>query len=122
MSENAIEQIDRDRFPKLTRWLRDKSNSSNLDSFLSSPTGELLIDVLREFAIPEQSPENIGKTHTPEIQAKLAFIQCIQSGQHLSIENLLALRHALVIPEQNSQGEWTGKARIDEQVERQKEI
>jgi len=122
MPDNSIHAIDPDRLPKTTRWHRDKSHANILDTFLRTPTGELLIDVLREFAIPEQTPQNLGLANVIELQAKLAFIQCINSGQHLTVENLLSLRHSKEDSGEDTLEEWTGDARVSRKAESQKEV
>lgn len=123
MSEDSpINEIDPDRFPKLLQWCRDTSNSDQLKLFMASPVGTLLIDVLREAAIPEQTVPNLGAAETDQLMHKLAFMQLLQSGQNLTVENLLALRHPVVAPEQDSLGEWTGGIRVENQMEAQKEV
>lgn len=81
-----------------------------------------MIDVLRELAIPEQNLANLGSANVTDLQSRLAFMQVLQSGQNLTVENMLALRHAIVLPDQGDLGEWTGGTRVEEQIESQKTI
>lgn len=104
--------VDMNRFPKLARWLRDDANTTWLSSLLNSPQGELLFDVLEELAKPSQTIENLGSrvSDPGNLDVLLARMQCITSGQFLTIENLRSLQYPVELPtEMDNQG-WQGQA------------
>lgn len=95
--------VNPDFQPKLAQWFAGSSNATWLQSVLNTPEGNLLVEVLRESALPVE--HSLHGTGDESYLARLAITHAKQVGVRNCVETLISLRHPAEIPQEISK-EW----------------
>jgi hypothetical protein len=93
--------VNADLQPKLAEWFSGQANTTWLQAMLDTPQGHLLIEVLRESALPAES--DLHGTGDESYLARLAIAHAKQVGVRNCVETLVSLRHPSVTPTEVSQ-------------------
>lgn len=102
---SATKPIEPDLNPHLTRWITSPENAAWLRKIVTSERGKLLMGVLEEMAMPQEDFHSIDAINT-ETTAKLAYRQCLSSGQTLCIRNIRLLAVPVEPVKELDHGGW----------------
>jgi len=95
--------INADLQPKLAEWFASQSNMTWLQAVLNTPEGNLLVEVLRESALPTE--QDLHGIADESYLSRVAITHAKQVGVRNCIESLVSLRHHVEVPEELSK-EW----------------